>query len=100
MTDLILLSSPFLLLFHQGARWDINHGTLEPSKPKEMFCPVPITNCRAIMNDQLNLNGLYECPTYKTTFRGPTFVFCAQLKTKSPPGRWVMAGVAMILDTT
>jgi dynein heavy chain len=38
------------------------------------------------------------CPTYKTEFRGPTFVFCAQLKTKTAPGKWVLAGVALIMD--
>ena len=30
--------------------------------------------------------------------RGKTYVFVAQLKTKHPPLRWVLAGVAMILD--
>jgi len=84
----------------QGARWDLNNGTLETSKPKEMFCPVPIINCRAILTELLNMNGLYECPTYTTNQRGPTYVFCAQLKTKSLAARWVLAGVAMIMDTS
>jgi dynein heavy chain len=78
----------------------LNNGTLETSKPKEMFCPVPIINCRAILAELLNLNGFYSCPTYMTNQRGPTFVFCAQLKTKSLAGRWVLAGVAMIMDTS
>lgn len=40
----------------------------------------------------------YVCPTYKTEFRGPNnFVFCAQLKTKSPSAKWVLAGVALIM---
>ena len=30
--------------------------------------------------------------------RGKTYVFTAQLKTKHPPLRWVLAGVAIILD--
>jgi dynein heavy chain len=33
-----------------------------------------------------------------TTSRGATFVFHAQLKTKHPPSKWILAGVAMILD--
>jgi dynein heavy chain len=31
-------------------------------------------------------------------FRGPTWVFDAQLKTKDPPAKWILAGVALILD--
>ena len=31
--------------------------------------------------------------------RGPTFVFCAQLRTKSAPiARWVLAGVCLLMD--
>lgn len=40
----------------------------------------------------------YQCPIYRTEQRGPTYVFTAQLKTKSPPARWVMAGVGLIMD--
>lgn len=40
----------------------------------------------------------YQCPVYRTEQRGPTYVFTAQLKTKSPPARWVMAGVGLIMD--
>ena len=40
----------------------------------------------------------YQCPVYKTEQRGPTYVFNAQLKTKSPPARWTLAGVGLIMD--
>ena len=33
-----------------------------------------------------------------TQMRGPTYVFQATLKTKSPAARWVLAGVALIMD--
>lgn len=83
----------------QGARWDSTAGMLERSKPKEMFCKMPIINVRALAAEKADTsNGIYVCPTYKTEFRGPTFVFCAQLKTKAPSGKWVLAGVAMIMD--
>lgn len=83
----------------QGARWDVNGGVLERSKPKEMFCKMPIINVKALAADKVDVStGVYVCPTYKTEFRGPTFVFCAQLKTKSAPGKWVLAGVALIMD--
>lgn len=83
----------------QGARWDISGNILERSKPKEMFCRMPIINVRAVAADKVDVSqGFYVCPTYKTVFRGPTFVFCAQLKTKAPSGKWVLAGVALIMD--
>ena len=83
----------------QGARWDVPGNQLERSKPKEMFCRMPIINVKALAADKVDLSqGIYLCPTYKTEFRGPTFVFCAQLKTKAIPAKWVLAGVALILD--
>jgi dynein heavy chain len=83
----------------QGARWDIQGMNLERSKPKEMFCKMPVINVRALAADKVDISqGIFMCPTYKTVSRGPTFVFCAQLKTKAPPGKWVLAGVAMIMD--
>ncbi|CAK4109520.1 unnamed protein product [Aphanomyces euteiches] len=85
-------------LFLMGARWDSNNSTVDKSFPKEMFCAMPVINCKAIQADKLDLKGSYLCPCYKTEFRGPTYVFSAQLKTKSPPARWVLAGVALIMD--
>ena len=83
----------------QGARWDTSNGMLERSRPKEMFCRMPIINVRAMTTDKVDTSqGIYVCPTYKTVFRGPTFVFCAQLKTKAAAGKWVLAGVALIMD--
>jgi len=84
----------------QGARWDAQQGMIERSRPKEMFCDMPIINARAVTLDKADKNNIYMCPTYKTTMRGPTWVFSAQLKTKSIPQRWILAGVAMILDIT
>merc|ERR1711966_136699 len=84
----------------QGARWDVQGGLIERSKPKEMYCDMAIINCRAVSLEKVEKNNIYQCPTYKTTQRGPTWVFSAQLKTKSLPSRWVLAGVAMIMDTT
>jgi hypothetical protein len=40
----------------------------------------------------------YQCPVYRTEQRGPTYIFTAQLKTKSPPARWVMAGAGLVMD--
>jgi dynein heavy chain len=82
----------------QGARWDLQSGFVDKSRPKEMFCPMPVINVKAVASDKADRKGIYECPVYKTEQRGPTFVFLAQLKTKSPSQRWVLAGVALIMD--
>merc|ERR1712167_89154 len=44
--------------------------------------------------------GYYRCPCYKTEMRGPTYVFCAQLRTKALPAKWILAGCALIMDTS
>jgi dynein heavy chain len=88
-------------LYVQGARWDLAGNMLERSKPKEMFSKMPVINVKAITSDKLDVSqGYYVCPTYKTVFRGPTFVFCAQLKTKHLSAKWVIAGVALIMDVS
>jgi len=82
----------------QGARWDTPNNQLERAKPKEMFFPMPVLNCKGVLVDKAETSGVYQCPTYKTEMRGPTYVIQCQLKTKSPPAKWVLAGVAMIMD--
>ena len=42
--------------------------------------------------------NIYICPTYCVPTRRPYFVFAAQLRTKAPADKWVLAGVGMILD--
>ena len=44
------------------------------------------------------LKNSYICPIYKTIDRQSTFVCFAQFKTKQPPAKWTIAGVAVILD--
>ncbi|CAE7205816.1 ODA4, partial [Symbiodinium sp. KB8] len=85
-------------LFIVGARWDVTAGMVDKSRPREMFCPMPVVDARSVKADKLELKGYHECPVYKTEQRGPTFVFVAQLRSKSPPSRWIMAGVALIMD--
>ena len=82
----------------QGARWDVGATLVEKSRPKEMFCRMPVINCKSVSIDKQSDSGVFFCPCYKTEQRGPTYVFSAQLKTKSPADRWIMAGVALIMD--
>jgi len=82
----------------EGARWDTASNSLEDSKPKEMFTYMPVIVCKAgTVSDKVDKN-LYVCPCYCVTTRRPYFVFPAQLRTKTVADKWVLAGVALILD--
>ena len=87
-------------MYMQGARWDAAGGFVERSRSREMYCEMPIVNVRAVNAEKLEAEtkGSFACPVYKTEQRGPTFVFMSQLKTKSPPARWILAGVSLLLD--
>jgi len=85
----------------EGARWDVAGGFLDESRPKQMFCVLPVVYCKAqpIPAEGKEDKNLYICPAYKTEDRGGlTYVFPAQLKTRLPPRKWILAGVAIILD--
>lgn len=87
--------------FHvEGARWDAGVGQLDESTPKVQFSVVPVINVKAalVQKESKEDKGIYKCPTYMTISRGNTYVFEAQLKTKHPAQKWILAGVAMILD--
>eukprot|EP00927_Polykrikos_kofoidii_P060882 TRINITY_DN55787_c0_g1_i1.p1 TRINITY_DN55787_c0_g1~~TRINITY_DN55787_c0_g1_i1.p1 ORF type:complete len:1359 (-),score=233.84 TRINITY_DN55787_c0_g1_i1:102-4157(-) len=85
-------------MYLEGARWDVNAGTLEDSKPKEMFIRMPVVLCKAGTQNDREDKNIYLCPTYCVPTRCPHWVFTAQLRTKHPPNKWVLAGVALILD--
>jgi len=85
-------------MFLEGARWDQASNSLEDSRPKEMFTEMPVVNCKAgTVADKVDKNQ-YICPTYCVPIRRPYYVFPAQLRTKAIADKWVLAGVALILD--
>jgi dynein heavy chain len=81
----------------EGASWNTPQCTIEPSKPREMFCQLPVVLIRPILAEKME-TGIFQCPVYKTQQRGPTYVFSLQLRTKVDPGKWVLAGVVSIMD--
>jgi dynein heavy chain len=83
----------------EGAHWDTPSGNLESSLPREMFCDMPVIQCKAVVIEDGGHANTYMCPVYKTRDRGPTYVFTATLRTKAPSPKWVLAGACMILDT-
>lgn len=86
-------------IFMEGARWDTVQGVIADSKLKELYPLMPVINIRALTQDKQDNRSMYECPVYKTRSRGPTYIWTFNLKTKDKPAKWVLAGVALLLQT-
>ena len=82
----------------EGARWDEKAGTLDDSRPKELFCPMPVMLVRAVTVDKAEMKDAYQCPVYTTEARFRQEVFTAQLKSKHSWIKWTLAGVCLFLD--
>ncbi|XP_047613274.1 dynein axonemal heavy chain 9 isoform X4 [Phacochoerus africanus] len=85
-------------LFMEGARWDAQAGIITEGRLKDLTPPMPVVLLRAIPADRQDRRGAYPCPLYKTCQRGPTYVWTFRLKTKEKPAKWVLAGVALLLQ--
>lgn len=113
--------------YMEGARWfndedeceeyEISgtkcRGYLADGRIKELIPPMPVFYIKAVQVEanweptavgyMRHQKDVYECPVYQTTFRGPTYVFLATLKTDlngvADPAIWVLRGVALILQT-
>ncbi|NWV54636.1 DYH9 protein, partial [Daphoenositta chrysoptera] len=85
-------------LFMEGARWDAQAGTIADARLQELTPAMPVVFIRAIPADKQDTRGTYPCPLYKTRQRGPTYVWTFNLKTKENPSKWVLAGVALLLQ--
>jgi dynein heavy chain len=85
-------------LFMEGARWDLQTGMIAEARLKELALAMPVIFIKAIPVDRMDLRNIYESPVYKTKSRGPTYVWKFNLKTKEKPSRWILGGVALLLQ--
>ncbi|XP_023561192.1 dynein heavy chain 9, axonemal [Octodon degus] len=85
-------------LFMEGARWDTQAGIITEAKLKDLTPPMPVMFIKAIPANKQDNRNVYSCPVYKTCQRGPTYVWTFNLKTKENPSKWVLAGVALLLQ--
>ncbi|XP_064146127.1 dynein axonemal heavy chain 11 isoform X3 [Loxodonta africana] len=85
-------------LFLEGARWDTQSGTMAEAHLKELISIMPVIFAKAIPVDRQETKHTYECPVYKTKTRGPNYVWTFRLKSKEKTAKWVMAGVALLLE--
>ena len=66
---------------------------------------MPVILVKAAVQEKAEGRDQYLCPCYKTLTRGPVdgkpsggHAFTLQLKTKQAPTKWILAGVANIMD--
>uniref|UniRef100_A0A8C2YH93 Dynein axonemal heavy chain 9 n=1 Tax=Coturnix japonica TaxID=93934 RepID=A0A8C2YH93_COTJA len=85
-------------LFMEGARWDAQTGIITDARLKELTPAMPVIFIKAIPADKQDTRSMYPCPVYKTRQRGPTYVWTFNLKTRETPCKWVLAGVALLLQ--
>jgi len=85
-------------LYMEGARWDVPSGSIAESKLKELYPVMPVLFMKAITQDKADLRNMYECPVYKTKMRGPTYVWTFNLRSRDKPTKWVLGGVALLLQ--
>ena len=85
-------------LFMEGARWDMQTGLIGEARLKELAPAMPVIFIKAIPVDRMDTRLVYECPVYKTKTRGPTFVWTFNLKSKEKQSKWILGGVALLLQ--
>lgn len=65
---------------------------------KELTSAMPVIFAKAVPMDRQETKHTYECPVYRTKVRGPTYVCTFRLKSPGETARWVLAGVALLLE--
>ncbi|KAL9898323.1 dynein beta chain, ciliary [Glossina fuscipes fuscipes] len=85
-------------LFLDGASWDCQLNSIVPLHPKELFCALPIIYIKSVVQSKHDFLHVYECPLYKTRFRESTYVWTFNLKTCDRPAKWILGGVALLLQ--
>jgi len=71
-----------------------------PPSPELSGCCAP-TPMSGVLSAPPDSSGreLYVCPVYRTRSRGTeAYVFAIPLRTRAPPSKWVLAGVALMMD--
>lgn len=81
-----------------GASWDIQSGVISEAILRDLAPAMPVLYVRAVPAEEQELKNTYKCPVYRTKQRGPTYVWSLHLRTKQPPAKWILAGVALLLS--
>jgi dynein heavy chain len=93
-------------MYLEGARWCNEKHMLADSKPKELFCNLPMIHLVPVENRVAPTSGIYNCPLYKVVSRAGTlsttghstnFVMYIEIPSDILEHIWVVAGVAGFL---
>ena len=93
-------------IYIEGAKWDLESGTLAEPTPMELLCPLPIIHFKPTDCKKKVQSNVYNCPLYMYPIRAgsrerPSFVINVELNCGlSPQEHWVKRGVALILSTS
>ena len=85
-------------LFMEGARWETSTNCIAESRPKELHPTMPVMHIMGVTAENVVTKGVYICPVYMTTIRGPTFTFAAPMRTQDPPHKWILAAVCLLFQ--
>lgn len=93
-------------MYLEGARWDYKKHIINESKPKELFCDLPMMHLVPVADRISPTEGMYECPLYKvvsrqgtlsTTGHSTNFVMSIEIPSRVDQDVWIKAGVAAFL---
>eukprot|EP00928_Gymnodinium_smaydae_P008329 TRINITY_DN13035_c1_g3_i1.p1 TRINITY_DN13035_c1_g3~~TRINITY_DN13035_c1_g3_i1.p1 ORF type:complete len:2552 (-),score=764.33 TRINITY_DN13035_c1_g3_i1:28-7683(-) len=93
-------------MFLEGCRWDEKLHCLTPSRPKQLFTPMPVVLFKPEFDWKANPVA-YPCPVYKvlsrkgtlsTTGHSTNFVRDMEVRSVEEPDIWIRAGVACFLS--
>ena len=65
---------------------------------KDLHPVMPVLHLQGMVYENVNKDGYFDCPVYITTQRGGTFTFTATLRTLDPINKWVLRGVALMMQ--
>lgn len=85
-------------MYMEGARWDKAANSIAESRPKELHPPMPVMQIFGVTQENVVTEGVYQCPVYMTSIRGPTFTFPAPLRTQHAPSKWILAAVCLLFQ--
>ena len=81
-----------------GGRWDVAAGALSNPRPGEALCTLPVLHFKAVRPSQFRPVSTFSCAVYPTRARGEEPLLHLLLRTKAKPEKWVLSGVAVVLD--
>jgi dynein heavy chain, axonemal len=92
-------------LFMEGARWDEQSHVIAESRPKELFTTFPVVWLKPEQHRKQPVDGIYECPVYKTLTRAGTlsttghstnFIMDLEVNSTHTQTHWINRGVALV----